>query len=151
MRTTELLEVLKDQRNNLNQFHEIVLMKQRALIMNDIKGIEGAIMREEKMINKVENCEKQRVQLILSLKEKLNLDYPSHRMTDFILKAGELLDAKIKREFERELEIIEKLVSVIQQTNEQNQFLISNARNFIRKIIEAVAQGGKQSILDRKI
>ena len=126
-------------------------MKQRALIMNDLKGIEGAIVREEKMINKVDKCEKSRVEVLLSLKEKLNLDYSSNRMTDFIMKAEQFLDEKLKREFERELEVIEKLVDVIHNVNKQNQFLISNARQFIRKIIEAVAKNGKQSLLDRKI
>lgn len=151
MRTTELLEVVKEQRNNLNQFHEVVLMKQRALVANDLKGIEGAIVREEKLINLVERCEKKRVQIINSLKERLNLAYPSVRLTDFIESASQFLDAKLKAEFSREVEILEKLVEAIQKVNSQNQFLITNSRQFIRKIIEAVTKAGKQSILDRKV
>jgi flagellar biosynthesis/type III secretory pathway chaperone len=151
MKTTDLLEVLREQKNNLNQFHEVVLMKQRALVMNDIKGIEGAIVREEKIILEVDKTEKTRIEVISLLKDKLNLDYESLRITDFIQQASRFLERKLKDEFKKELDAIEELIIAIQEVNQQNQFLIANARQFIRKIVEAVAKVGKQSLLDRKI
>lgn len=151
MKTEDLLNIVKEQRQNLNQFHEVVLLKQQALIMNDLKGIEGAIVREEKLINTVEKCERSKAETLTALKKKLNLDYPSMKTTDFIQVASQFLEVKVIKEFQKELAKIEELVEAIQSVNQQNQFLITNARQFIRKIVEAVAKAGKKSLLDRKI
>ncbi len=151
MKTEDLLNIVKEQRQNLNQFHEVVLLKQQALIMNDLKGIEGAIVREEKLINTVEKCERSKAETLTALKKKLNLDYPSMKTTDFIQVASQFMEIKVIKEFQKELAAIEELVEAIQSVNQQNQFLITNARQFIRKIVEAVAKAGKKSLLDRKI
>ena len=151
MKTTELLDIVRKQRENLNNFHEVVLLKQQALIVNDLKGIEGAIAREEKLISLIERTEKSRIEILGNLKKHLNLQLSSNRINEFLSEAKQYLDAKLIKMLERETEIIEQLVEEIQLINQQNQFLINNAREFIKGIINAVTRSGSKAIFDRKI
>lgn len=151
MKTKELLEIVKQQRNNLNDFHEVVLLKQRALIVSDLKGIEGAVVREEKLISVVDKCERARVETIKSITGSLNINLESDRTTEFLELADQYIEKKIVGEFKRELVAIERLVVETQKINQQNQFLINNAREFIKGVISAVTKSGSKAILDRKI
>ncbi|MBU1101655.1 MAG: flagellar protein FlgN [Bacteroidetes bacterium] len=151
MKTTELLEIVKQQRSNLNDFHEVVLLKQRALVVNNLKGIEGAVVREEKLITAVDKCERKRVELLSTIAESFNLTLENNRITEFLQSANQYIEEKIVNEFNKELEAIEGLVAEIQKINQQNQFLINNAREFIKGVINAVTKSGSKAILDRKI
>lgn len=99
MKTKELLEIVKQQRNNLNDFHEVVLLKQRALIVSDLKGIEGAVVREEKLISVVDKCERARVETIKSITGSLNINLESDRTTEFLELADQYIEKKIVGEF----------------------------------------------------
>ena len=151
MKAIDLLNIVKKQRDNLSKFHEVVLLKQRALIMNDHKAIEGAILREEKLISLVERNEKERVEVIKDLDEKYNLGLSTYRITEFLNKSANLFEEKLQNEFKRELELIERFVEEVQKVNGQNQFLINNARAFIRDLVTTVAGTSKKAIVDRKM
>lgn len=153
MNKKEILETLDEQRTNLENFVKILEDKQHCIIENNYDLLSEKMNDEEIFINKIKKIEEKRINLLMNAIES-SVSTPSRDL----LKLSEF--AKATREFWSSEEFgvltmvaadLKELAHKASNLNEQNRFLIDNARSFIREIISAVVHAQNKSIIDRKI
>ena len=92
MDMNDLLKLLKDQHQLLHAFHDTIVLQQKVIINNDVKGLEETIKTEGALLINIELYEKHVEEVIKQLSDKYGINYSSGKLSEFI-------DAiKVKRE-----------------------------------------------------
>ncbi len=150
MDMNDLLKLLKDQHQLLHAFHDTIVIQQKAIIGNDVKGLEETIKTEGALLINIELYEKHVEEVIMQLSSKYEINNSANKLSEFIEAI------KIKREINPinliKLQIsLRKMVTQIIKVNNQNKMLIDQARYFIKETIAALVNKNHTSILDRKV
>lgn len=153
MNKEELIKTLQGQASNLKKFIKVLEDKQHAIIENDYDLLSVKMNDEEIMIGKIKKEDDKRLTLMKSAFNNQNINNNSDLMN------VSLFIERTKQHWEEEeLEILSQLLPELKELaseadkiNEQNRYLIQNARSFIREIISAVVNAQKRSLIDRKI
>ena len=149
MEMKDLFNSLKEQHEFLQTFLDTVILQQKAIINNDIRGLEETIKIEGALLINVDHYEKQMADVLKQLSEKYSIDTPSNKLVDFINAL------RGKREFNPNSIMklhssLKKLVSQITKINDQNRMLIDQARNFVKETVSALIINNQSPIFDRK-
>jgi hypothetical protein len=149
MEMKDLFSSLKEQHEFMQTFLDTIVLQQKAIINNDIKGLEETIKTEGALLINVDRYEKQMADIIKQLSEKYSLDTPSNKLTDFVNTL------KGKREFNPNNIVklhssLKKLVTQIVKINDQNRMLIDQARSFVKETVSALVNNSQSPIFDRK-
>lgn len=149
MEMSDLFKSLKQQHQFLEAFLNTIQLQQRAIVENDITGLEETIKTEGALLLNIEQYEKQMVKVINELSEKYSLNTNSNKLTDFIEAMKE------KRNFDSGNLIklqtsLRKLILQIAKINAQNRLLIQQASNYLKDTISTLVGLSKNPIFDRK-
>ncbi len=150
MDMNDLVKSLKNQHQNLQAFLDMIVLQQRAIIGNDVEGLEETIKTEGALLQNIERCEKQMGEIMMNLSEAYSLNMESPKLTDFVdalkLKGWKNLTPLLKLQGS-----MKKMALHIVKVNNQNRILIEQARNFIKETITAVTGNSHNSLLDRRL
>ncbi|MCL5030680.1 MAG: flagellar protein FlgN [Bacteroidetes bacterium] len=150
MDMNDLLKLLKEQHQLLHAFHDTIVLQQKVIINNDVKGLEETIKTEGALLINIELYEKHVEEVIKQLSDKYGIKNSSGKLSEFI-------DAiKVKREINsinliKLQNSLQKMVTQTVRVNNQNKMLIDQARYFIKETIAALISKNRTSILDRKV
>ena len=150
MEMIDLIRSLKDQHQFLETFLNTIMLQQKAIIENDMTGLEETLKTEGALMIYIEQHEKKVLEIISELSKKYSIKVPSKKLSDFVNVL------KTKRDIEvgtlDKIQIsLKKLILKIAQVNTQNKILIEQARNFVQETISSIISLNKNQILDRKI
>ena len=150
MEMINLFDELKKQQELLQKFMDLISLQQKAIIDGDIISLEETLKKESVYFHEIEVNQKVTIETIKKLAEKYSLTLKSNRLSDF-LEALEVKKEIKLVSFKKLQTSLKKIISNINNVNNQNKMLISQARNFIKEIIGVLANTNKSSILDRKV
>lgn len=150
MDMNDLLKLLKDQHQLLHAFHDTIVLQQKVIINNDVKGLEETIKTEGALLINIELYEKHVEEVIKQLSDKYGIKNSSGKLSEFIEAI------KVKREINsinliKLRNSLQKMVAQTVRVNNQNKMLIDQARFFIKETITALVNKNHTSILDRKV
>jgi len=145
-----LFDELKKQQELLQKFMDLISLQQKAIIDGDIISLEETLKKESVYFHEIEVNQKMTIETIKNLAEKYSLTLKSNRLSDF-LEALEVKKEIKLVSFKKLQTSLKKIISNINNVNNQNKMLISQARNFIKEIIGVLTNTNKSSILDRKV
>jgi SMC interacting uncharacterized protein involved in chromosome segregation len=149
MEMKDLFNSLREQHEFLQTFLDTIVLQQKAIINNDIKGLEETIKTEGALLINIDRYEKQMAEIIGQLSDKYSIIAPTNKLTDFVNAL------QGKREFNPNNIVklhssLKKLVSQIKKINDQNRMLIEQARNFVKETVSALVNENHSPIFDRK-
>lgn len=149
MEMSDLFKSLKQQHQFLEAFLNTIQLQQRAIVENDIAGLEETVKTEGALLLNIEQYEKQMVKVIKELSEKYSLNTSSNKLTDFVeaIKEKSNLDSSNIIKVQTSLR---KLILQIAKINAQNRILIQQASNYLKDTISTLVGLNKNPILDRK-
>jgi hypothetical protein len=149
MEMKDLFNSLKDQHEFLQTFLDTIILQQKAIINNDIRGLEETIKTEGALLINVDRYEKQMAEILKQLSEKYSINSSSNKLVDFIngLRGKRELNPNNIVKLHSSLK---KLVSQIMKINDQNRMLIDQARNFVKETVSALVNNNQSAIFDRK-
>ena len=150
MEMINLFDELKKQQELLQKFMDLISLQQKAIIDCDIISLEETLKKESVYFHEIEVNQKMTIETIKNLAEKYSLTLKSNRLSDF-LEALEVKKEIKLVSFKKLQTSLKKIISNINNVNNQNKMLISQARNFIKEIIGVLTNTNKSSILDRKV
>lgn len=150
MEMINLFDELKKQQELLQKFMDLISLQQKAIIDGDIISLEETLKKESVYFHEIEVNQKMTIETIKNLAEKYSLTLKSNRLSDF-LEALEVKKEIKLVSFKKLQTSLKKIISNINNVNNQNKMLISQARNFIKEIIGVLTNTNKSSILDRKV
>ncbi len=144
------IEILEQQKENLEVFIEIAAKKQRALLENDRELFDEILKDEELYISKLTRNEKDKQLLLRKIFGR--------SLTDEERKLSKLIPLLRKYSPDEDGEKIEalqmelkRLAEKLSKINNQNMFLIRNARQFLIDTINTLMNEKRASIFDRKV
>ncbi|GBD88105.1 flgN protein [bacterium BMS3Abin03] len=151
MENIKLLELLKHQDENLEALLKTVLHKQKAIVSNDITEIESTTSEEEKLLLAVNQAEKLRAELLNDFYKKNSVKSNSFKLDDYLLIVGEQLDIQQRAEILNLQRKIKETTKEIIKVNQQNKYIIIQARTLLNEIVSAIFSERNNSLLDRKV
>jgi len=153
MNKNGIIEILSQQVNNLTTFVKVLEDKQHAIIENDYDLLSDKMNKEEASIGAINRTEEKRLTLMMEVIEQ-NFSNPTKDLLNIRKFFEATVEAWTREEKNTMKLLISKLKDLTMQCdslNDQNKYLIDNARIFIKEIISAVVHAQKRSIIDRKI
>ena len=147
----DLIKTLSGLEESLIKLFETARQKQDALVNNNIKLLESAVSAEERFIRNVEKAEKQRITVLTELNRKYMMNATSLKINDFLSGAKNKLDEKNVAQILKIQNRIRKYIVAIESLNQQNQYLIDTARDFIKMTIAELVGPQRKSFLDRRV
>ncbi len=146
MEVAELNQMLEENRLNLENFLKVLSEQQKYLVDNNISGLEEAVSKEEKLLNRIEDVKQKTSSLISTLIQKYSIEVNGNKLSDFINAIKDKI--KIDQTVLLQKKIVE-LANQVKEMNKQNKVLIEHARSFIKATVKALADENCL-VLDRK-
>lgn len=147
----DLIKTLSGLEESLIKLCETAQQKQEALINNNIKLLESAVSSEEKFIRSIENAEKSRIAVLNELNKKYTMNLTTMKLSEFLSGAKNKLDEKSTAKILKLQNRIKRHIQNIEALNQQNQYLIDTARDFIKMAISELVGPQRKSFLDRRV
>lgn len=150
MEMTDLFRSLKDQHQFLETFLNTVTLQQRAIIENDMTGLEETLKTEGALLLHIEKFEKQIIKILKELSVKYELETETGKLSEFIeaMQQKKKINSKPLVKFQISMK---KLAMQIAKINAQNRILVEQARNYVQGTIAAIVNSNKSQLFDRKI
>lgn len=147
----QILNLSKEQIDNLNIFLSILKDLQKAIVENDLESIELTVEQEEKALNRIKLCEDNRFEAIKVALNHYEIEADKAEALDKLSDVILAIDPEVYHEFNQlRTELLEKVKEVL-LINQQNEIIINNSRKFIRDLIKSVLGTKKENFFDRKI
>lgn len=150
MKANDLVTALKEQEQNLKQFLECSLNKQKAIVQNDIENLHNLLNSEEKILSQIENNGKKISLVIDKLSKEYGLELEAISLSEFLNSVQNKSEVNIKV-VNLLRNSIKDLISKSSRINEQNKILIDHSRNFLRETIAVLIGLNKRPLLDKKV
>lgn len=134
---TALKEILETEQECFQSLYEIAEKKKDNIIENEIKGLKKVVEEENQVVSRLEDLEKQRVELVKKLSQELGIEGEEVKYSHLI---EELPGAWKEKLHPLRLELLETIAEVHGQ-NQQNKTLIQEAlrlNNFSMKIFTKI-------------
>ena len=149
MEMSDLFRCLKEQHQVLQEYLDILLKHQKAIISADAAGLEETIKSESDLLFNIGSCETRRQKIMQQLSVKYSLEINSNKLSDFLneIKKKKLFDTANIVKLQNS---IKKLILETIKINSQNKFLIEQARNFIKETIAAFTSTNRNALVDRR-
>ncbi len=145
-----LLNALIAQEVNFEKLAAALQFKQRAIINNNIEGMEKSIHEEEILLNRINLAEMNRIGILNNLNQKMGLQN-SLKLSDFTESAKNKISKKTLSEITGKQQSLKEQMLKINKLTQQNKFLIDHARNLLNETVHTILGENRKNILDRKI
>jgi len=150
MQVDNLIQLIKDQANNLDELIINLKMIQQYIVANDLENLQDQIEREEKILHHIKQKEEERTNEVKELIKQENLDCSIEDAMDKISEILNDVDAVLCDEFLLWRKELTENVGQVMYLNSQNSILINNSRKFIRDLIKNLLGSKKDNFFDRK-
>ncbi len=146
----QLISVLEKEKENLKTFCDVALKKQKYLLENNHEAFDATVKEEEVYLSVIYRAEKEKSALLKKIfgRELTKTERKLKNLLPVLQKIADKEDAEKLAELKTE---IKKYASELERINNQNIFLIKNARQFLIDTINALMNEKRASIVDRKI
>jgi len=151
MENNKLLELLRHQAENLDALLKTILKKQKAIVANDVLGIENSTSEEEKLLSAINNTEKARIDFLNNYYDEISIESPSVKIDDYLLADADNLTEEHQDHILKLRNIIKKTTNEIIKINQQNKYLITHSRDLLKEIVTAIFSERNNSLFDRKV
>lgn len=147
----KIIEYLQSTIKCFVELNSVYLEKQKLLINYNYDGFIELTKKEELILSRIQQEEKQR----LKLKEELltALLLPKEKLLNE--KFSTIMVQKLKKEEAEEIVTLElELKSVLEQSrnlNQNNLFLLEHKKQFITELFKVLFAGNKQNFINRKM
>lgn len=150
METNELVTILQDQKNNLNILYSTVTQKQRALVSSDYELLEDSISKEEHALLSIQQTEKLRINALHELYKQFSINPNSTKLQEFVEKTRNRIGDETGKKILKLEKDIKEIITLVNNINQQNKYLIDQSRTFIRETIQSVL-AIKKTLLDKRV
>jgi len=150
MNIEKLTKSLEEQEQNLKNFLECTMEKQRFIISNDIDGLQKILMIESQLLISMEDQSKKISDIIEELKKEHSLDLEENTVSEFINAVKFKADTNIKVVHLLQ-DSIKDLIFKASGISYQNKILIEHSRSFIRETINSLVALNNNQLLDRRV
>ncbi len=146
----KLIEVLEKERDNLKNFCDVALRKQKTLIENDHEEFDACIKEEEVLLSSLYRNEKEKNLLLKKIfgRELTKTERKLKNLLPVLQKIAEKENAEKLAALKEE---IKRYASELERINNQNIFLIKNARQFLIDTINTLMNEKRATLIDRKV
>jgi hypothetical protein len=146
----EFIEILEGQKENLTIFIDIAKSKQKALLENDRELFDKILKDEEFYISKLTRSEKEKRRALKEIFGR-NLTDEERKLTNLIKLLSQYAPEAESNQIESLQFTLRDLAEELSKINNQNMFLIRNARQFLIDTINTLMNEKRASIFDRKV
>ncbi len=145
-----LIGILEQERDGLKRFCEVALRKQKMLIENNHEEFDACIKEEEALLSKLFRSEKEKGLLLKKIfgRELTKTERKLKNLMPVLEKIAQKEDAEKLSKLKNE---IRNYASELERINNQNIFLIKNARQFLIDTINTLMNEKRATLIDRKI
>ncbi len=150
MNENELLNTVEKHHALLQRLLKAVRSKQNALINNDFDNLTTAISEEEKILSSINIVNRERANILKTLKSKYSPNSESFTITGILDTVSAEFDSVIKQKLADYLSEIKSLAEEIVIENYLNMTIIENSRNLLNDMVSVIAGKERTTILDRK-
>jgi len=147
----EILQQTYEQITYLSDFIITLKNLQRSIVNNDINEIENSVDQEEKILNRIKNCEDKRAEAVRIALNHYKIEVDNSEALDKLADVLLAIDPEVSEEFNQVRTILLEKVKEILLLNSQNEIIISNSRQFIRDLIKNILGTKKENFFDRKV
>ncbi|GAB4143327.1 MAG: hypothetical protein Fur0015_11920 [Ignavibacteriales bacterium] len=153
MNKTKLIKILEEQKQNLLELIDVSMKKQKAIIMNNSIALDELNHTDEIVLNKIQNKEKERINLILSMIKEAGLNI--NQLNEKTIKHfyTMLKDESTTEEFEKISQLRDELKELVVNAgmiNKQNGLLVNQAGSLIKQMVSILFKSQNKPLLDRK-
>ncbi len=150
MKIKKLIEILKEQKNNLNSLLKIVKEKQNVIVNNKLEKLHEYMNKEEKELLEIQITEEKRLHIMQELFTEYKIKSERFKLETLIKELKDLIpETYIENIKTKEMEI-KNLIKEITLKNQQNLMLVQQSSQIISETVKAVIDTSKRSIIDRK-
>ncbi len=146
----KIIEILESERENLKIFCEVALNKQRALIENDHEEFDNIVKEEERLLSILYRDEKEKKSLLKKIFGR-ELTATERKVKNLMPLLEKMAGEEDAEKLVALKEDIKKYATELERINNQNIFLIKNARQFLIDTINTLMNEKRSTIIDRKI
>lgn len=124
-----LIEVLGQENSEYEVLLELSRKKTPIIVSGDLEELQKITDDEQKMVNRIANLEKQRMEITVDIANVLNKDVRTLKLTDLIA----MLSARTaeQKELAKVHDALKASVRGLQRINEQNRELLNNALEMV--------------------
>ncbi|MCK5329274.1 MAG: flagellar protein FlgN [Candidatus Latescibacteria bacterium] len=137
---SELIEIIHKEMRLLHNLLELVNDEQQTLLLNDAEGLVGNLTRQEALLEKADQLEKQRLRVTEVLSRKLRVapeELSMSRLMDLVEEAHSTELGKLQQTL---VEAHQK----IGETNRNNELLIRQSMGYIARTLDVVTASPPQ-------
>ena len=150
MKIKKLIEILKEQKNNLISLLKIVKEKQNVIVNNKLEKLHEYMNKEEKELLEIQITEEKRLHIMQELFTEYKIKSERFKLEILIKELKDLIpETYIENIKTKEIEI-KNLIKEITLKNKQNLMLVQQSSQIISETVKAVIDTSKRSIIDRK-
>ncbi len=146
----KLIEILKKERDYLKNFCEVALQKQQALLANNHEEFDEKIKEEEFYLSNLYRSEKEKNALLKPIFGR-ELTRTERKLKNLFPVLEKIADEKEVDELKKLKKEIKEYATKLDKINNQNVFLIKNARQFLIDTINTLMNEKRAKIVDRKV
>ena len=143
--------VLESIEKTLRELLDLSGDKQNALVANDPKKMDEISSGEQKLLQKLENLEKERRVILSQLHESYNISHVDEKLADIVRSLSGTVD---RNSLIRLIELrnnIKNITDELKKINDQNNTLIGNSRAFIKEVITTLRGSDKSFLINAKM
>jgi uncharacterized protein YpuA (DUF1002 family) len=145
-----LLASLKTQEANLSLLLDALDLQKQAIIKNDYTTLEGAINKEQKILQDIEREENTRVKVVKELARSFNLNLQENTLESLINGGGKHLGNDIK-ELNAVRNSLKDKATRIKHINSQLKDVIEFSRNMIKETMMMLVGPNKRAIVNKRV
>ena len=150
MKIKKLIEILKEQKNNLNSLLKIVKEKQNVIVNNKLDKLSEYMEKEEKELLEIQITEEKRLHIMQEIFTEYDIKSERFKLEILTKELKSLIsETQIENIKTKEMEI-KSLIKEITLKNKQNLMLVQQSSQIISETVKAVIDTNKRSIIDRK-
>ncbi len=146
----KFIEILEGQKENLTLFIDIAKSKQKALLENDRELFDKILKDEEFYISKLTRSEKEKKRVLKQIFGR-NLTDQERKIANLVKLLSQYAPEKESKQIKSLQLSLRDLAEELSKINNQNMFLIRNARQFLIDTINTLMNEKRASIFDRKV
>lgn len=153
MKIENLIEVYKEQNENLNELLQAALNKQKSVIDNKRDLIDKYTTHEESLMSRLNRKELERQNLlrVIFADTKNTAGQLPRDGNELIAALKDLCNENELKLLTEQREAIINLAERIKGVNQQNRFLLEQANSVVKRTLEIMLKYQKKPIVDRRI
>ena len=137
---SELIEIIHKEMRLLHNLLELVNDEQQTLLRNDAEGLVGNLTRQEALLEKADQLEKQRLRVTEVLSRKLRVEPEELSMSRLM----DLVEEAHSTELGKLQQTLVEAHQKIGETNRNNELLIRQSMGYIARTLDVVTASPPQ-------